>query len=98
MENSRKIHIQNNAWLQIEKHSKSIAIAYLYDPDNCTKINIPAHFKVIDLTNNVEIKQIPGSQTFALCGNDNYSFLFNNKEITNTLGPRLHIKNPHRMQ
>jgi hypothetical protein len=89
MENSRKIHIQNNAWLHIEMHTKSIAVAYLYDADNCTKINIPSIFKVIDLTNNIEIKQFPDSQMFALCGSDNYSFLFNNKEITNTTNQRI---------
>ena len=85
MENSRKILVENNIWLHVEKHNKSIAIAYLFNADNNTKIKIPKEFKVFDLTNNAKIKKIPGSKIFALCGLDNYSFRYNGEEITNTL-------------
>ena len=85
MENSRKILVRNNTWLHVEMHTKSIAIAYLYNADNNMNIKIPNDFKVFDLTNNIELKKIPDSETFALCGTDNYSFRYNNKEITNTL-------------
>jgi len=65
-------------------HTKSIAIAYLHNADNNMNIKFPNDFKVFDLTNNIEMEKILDSEIYALCGSDNYSFRYNNVEITNT--------------
>ena len=83
-------YVEDNIQLIINRHSNSIAFAYLFDKEIKKIIAIPEEFVVYDLTNKCILdKNSNNSQMFALCWSDNYIFTYKSQEIANIQNVRL---------